>query len=165
MKITVILIRKIWHEDGHLIGNGSSSGGARVAFKGDMSAPKVGGTYCLHGDYQIHPTYGKQFHFTDYEAVNTFPTELEAIKTYLIENVRGVGIQTASSLTGLYGSRTLEKIKTQEPTITASESGLNVEIVERIKESVLEHQKEEQNDIAFNELFQALELKPIDQPP
>ena len=79
-----------------------------------MSAPKVGGTYTLHGDYQIHPQYGKQFVFTDYEAVKTFPTETEAVKTYLIENVRGVGIYTASNLTSLYGSRTLEKLK-QKP--------------------------------------------------
>ena len=118
-----------------------------------MSAPKIWGTYTLHGDYQIHPKYGKQFVFTDYEAVNTFPTETEAVKTYLIENVRGVGINTASNLTSLYGSRTLEKVK-QELTITASESGLSVELCERIQQSIFEHEEEEQIDVAFNAWFQ-----------
>jgi exodeoxyribonuclease V alpha subunit len=143
----------MWHENGHLIGKGSPlSGGAKVSFKGDMSAPKVGGTYTLHGDYQIHPQYGKQFIFTDYEAVKTFPTETEAVKTYLIENVKGVGINTALSLTDIYGGRTLEKVK-QSPSITASESGLSLELCERIQQSILEHQEEEQMDVAFNAWF------------
>jgi exodeoxyribonuclease V alpha subunit len=143
----------MYHQHDFLIAKFSPlSGGARISAKGNMGAPLIGGEYVLIGDYEDSPKYGKTFVFSDYEVIKSQPTETTAIASYLTDNIRGVGLKISQNLTNQYKGATLTKLK-QEPNITAVETGLSVELCERIQENLLRQQEEESVDIELRSWF------------
>ena len=111
-RINAVLNFKIYHEHDFLIGKFSPiSGGARISCKGNMGASaRLGGEYVLIGEYEDSPKYGKTFVFNDYEVVQTYPTERNAIANYLVDNITGMGIKRSQSVTDQYGEATLTKL-------------------------------------------------------
>jgi len=152
-RINAILKSKMYHKHDFLIAKFSPlSGGSRISAKGNMGAPLIGGEYVLIGDYEESPKYGKTFCFSDYEVIKSQPTEPTAIASYLTDNIRGVGLKISQSLTNQYKGATLTKLK-QEPSITSDETGLSVELCERIQENLLRQQHEESVDIDLRSWF------------
>jgi exodeoxyribonuclease V alpha subunit len=103
-----------YHQGNFLIGVLDSG----ITVKGQMPSPQVGLLYSFRGRWEVHPTFGRQFAFTDYSA--SYPVKAEAIQAYLQENCKGIGPETARRLTGLYGKDTLDVCK-EDPARVAKE--------------------------------------------
>lgn len=86
--------------------------------KGNMLSPQVGLEYAFRGRWERHPRWGEQFAFADYRA--SYPTDLDAVRSYLMENCKWIGPETSKRLVTTYGKETLAVCKA-EPDRVASE--------------------------------------------
>ena len=69
--------------------------------------------YRMRGSFKVHPTYGEQFAFTEYEEL--LPEGADKITAFLASGViRGIGPKTAALIVGHFGENTL-KIIEEEP--------------------------------------------------
>jgi len=93
-----------------------------IVIKGNMLSPQIGLQYDLVGRWEIHPKFGKQFAFTDYET--HYPTGKDAIESYLIENAKWIGKTTAKALVETYGDHTLEICKSDPDKVAADIKGI-----------------------------------------
>ena len=69
-----------------------------------------GATYKLWGSFKIHPTYGEQFAFSEFEQV--LPTGLKAIEKFLASGtIKGVGEKMAKIIVDRFGEDTFKVIE------------------------------------------------------
>lgn len=73
--------------------------------KGDMPSPQIGLEYAFRGRWENHPQWGKQFAFAEYRG--SYPTDLEAVRAYLMENCKWIGPEISKRLVNTYGQETL----------------------------------------------------------
>ena len=73
--------------------------------KGNMLSPQVGLEYAFRGRWERHPRWGEQFAFADYRA--SYPTDLDAVRSYLMENCKWIGPEISKRLVSTYGKETL----------------------------------------------------------
>lgn len=111
-------------------------GSIRIA--GSFAEPKTGARYRLEGRYTVHPKYGEQFSFTDYEEI--LPEGKDAILDFLSAgNIRGIGPVVAGQIVDAFGDEALKVIEeTPEKLLTISGIGAKTlaKIVESFSESV-----------------------------
>ena len=80
-----------------------------ASFVGNMVGVNVGESVELHGRWEVHPHYGKQFAVTGMRSV--LPATVAGIEKYLGSGlVRGVGPVTAKRVVAHFGAQTLEII-------------------------------------------------------
>lgn len=80
-----------------------------VCIVGHMHSNQKGGTYTFTGEWTLHPTYGEQFTFTEYQ--EEFPESESAIKKYLASGIiKGIGPKTAESIVNKFGKDTFNVI-------------------------------------------------------
>lgn len=79
---------------------------------GDMVSPSPGDRYTLHGKWEEHPRYGRQFQFSSYEV--QYPVTTEGIERYLGSGlITGLGKGTARRIVERFGSRTLDVMNSE----------------------------------------------------
>jgi len=88
--------------------------------KGNMLSPQVGIEYSFSGKWERHPKWGKQFSFRDYKA--SYPSDLDAVRSYLMENCKWIGPEISKRLIDTYGKDTLKVCK-EDPERVAREIG------------------------------------------
>ena len=69
-----------------------------------------GATYKIWGSFKVHPTYGEQFAFSEFEQV--LPTGLKAIEKFLASGtIKGVGEKMAKIIVDRFGENTFKVIE------------------------------------------------------
>jgi len=113
------VLREIrFHKESFLIGK--LDGGASV--KGNMVSPQIGMEYHFKGRWERHPRFGATFIFSEYRA--SYPKELSAIRTYLMENARWIGPEISKKLVSTFGEDTLEVCKTDPEKVSKEIPGI-----------------------------------------
>ncbi|NLO75133.1 MAG: ATP-dependent RecD-like DNA helicase [candidate division WS1 bacterium] len=78
-----------------------------VTAAGAIAAPATGEELRLTGYWEMHPRYGRQFHFEFYELLR--PTTPEAIQRYLASGfLKGIGKRMAARIVAQFGEQTLD---------------------------------------------------------
>ena len=79
---------------------------------GEMVSPSPGDRYVLHGKWEEHPRYGRQFQFTSYDV--QYPVTTEGIERYLSSGlIPGLGKGTARRIVDRFGLRTLDVMNSE----------------------------------------------------
>ena len=116
----------LYAKNGFLIGKLNVSGDI-IDFKGDaLEQDFTPGTHLqLRGTWQVHPKYGRQFHFESYTIPQ--PVGDQAIIQYL-QQCDGIGTVHACRIVEIYGKDTLDvlRVRTEE---VAKKSGVKLEIL------------------------------------
>jgi len=95
--------------------------------------------YRMRGSFKVHPTYGEQFAFTEYEEL--LPEGADKITAFLASGViRGIGPKTAALIVGHFGENTL-KIIEEEPRRLLEISGIGEKKIATVKESYDAHRE------------------------
>ena len=109
----------------------TEDGSFRIA--GSFAEPKSGAAYRLEGEFSIHPKYGEQFSFRDYEEI--MPEGEDAILEFLSAgNIKGIGPKTAKMLVETFGEDTLTVIE-ETPEKLLNISGIGPKSLAKISES------------------------------
>ena len=107
-----------FHQRNFLIGKLDSG----VSVKGNMISPQVGMEYHFKGRWDRHPRWGKSFCFSEYRA--SYPKELSAVRSYLMENCKWIGPEISKKLVNTYGEKTLEICKSHPETVAENIPGI-----------------------------------------
>ncbi len=108
-----------------------------------------GTSYKLRGTFKVHPTYGEQFAFTEFEEV--LPTGIAGIEGFLASGViKGIGPKTAAAIVDQFGEYTFE-IMEDEPEKLALVSGIGPKKAAVIAESFAAHREFAQVSMYFQE--------------
>ncbi len=98
-----------------------------------------GSSYKLRGTFKIHPTYGEQFAFNEFEEM--LPTGKAGIEGFLASGViKGIGPKMAAAIVNQFGEETLE-IMEHEPERLSLVSGIGQKKAESIAESFAAHRE------------------------
>lgn len=98
-----------------------------------------GSSYKLRGTFKIHPTYGEQFAFSEFEEV--LPTGKAGIEGFLASGViKGIGPKMAAAIVNQFGEETLE-IMEREPERLSQVSGIGPKKADSIAESFAAHRE------------------------
>lgn len=98
-----------------------------------------GSSYKLRGSFKIHPNYGEQFAFTEFEEV--LPTEILGIEGFLASGIiKGIGPKTAAAIVEKFGEKTFE-IMENAPEKLAQVSGIGAKKAESIAEAFAAHRE------------------------
>ncbi|MBE0643092.1 MAG: ATP-dependent RecD-like DNA helicase [Bacteroidetes bacterium] len=107
---------------------------------GEMVSPSPGDRYVLHGRWDEHPRYGRQFQFSSYDV--QYPVTPEGIERYLASGlIRGLGKGTARKIVDQFGTRTLDVMNNE------IERLLEVEGIGEKKLDAIQHEWEKQRGV------------------
>jgi len=122
-----------------------------ITVKGDMISPQVGLGYTFHGRWERHPQWGEQFSFTDYRA--SYPTNLDAIRSYLMENCDWIGPSLSKRLIDSYGTETLAISKKSPDRVASEISGISLRRARQIARMLCDNERNEKFQLALKELL------------
>lgn len=106
---------------------------------GSLPSCVKGACYKLRGTFRLHPSYGEQFAFSEFEEV--LPTGKAGIEGFLASGtIKGIGPKMASAIVEHFGEETLTIIE-QEPERLTEVSGIGEKKAQTIGESFLSHRE------------------------
>lgn len=106
---------------------------------GNLPSCTIGSEYRLKGTFKVHPSYGEQFSFTEFEEL--LPTTRIGIEGFLASGViKGIGPKTAAAIVEMFGEDTFEIIE-NDPKKLARVSGIGEKKAEAIAESYAIHRE------------------------
>ena len=140
--LTVRLERVVYHnpETGWGILAVAEEGEAPVTAAGLVAAPAVGESLRLHGRWEVHPRYGRQFRFERYELLRP-ATEAAIIKYLASGSFKGVGPALAGEIVKHFGDETLEVLD-HHPERLRGISGIGPARLRAIQEAWQEHEQQ-----------------------
>ena len=98
-----------------------------------------GSSYRLRGSFKVHPTYGEQFAFSEFEEV--LPTGRAGIEGFLASGViKGIGAKMAAAIVARFGEETFDVLE-REPERLESVSGIGPKKAAQIAESYAAHRE------------------------
>ncbi|MBE6754311.1 MAG: ATP-dependent RecD-like DNA helicase [Ruminococcaceae bacterium] len=110
-----------------------NSNGEVITVVGSLPEVFCGEKLILTGEWQTHPSFGKQFRADSIE--REMPAGAAAILRYLSDGaIKGIGPATAAKLVELFGDRTLEVIETDPQRLTQVK-GISLDKASAIAES------------------------------
>ena len=137
MQITGRIARIIFHSErnGYTVAVFDTEDGAcRIA--GSINDPREGIDYRLEGHFVVHPKYGEQFAFGEYE--EAMPEGSAAILEFLSSgSIRGIGPKLAAQIVDTFGDETMNILETN-PDRLLCVNGIGRKTLARIKESFSE---------------------------
>lgn len=84
---------------------------------GNLPNCMKGSGYKLTGTFKIHPTFGEQFAFSQFEEV--MPTSVAGIEGFLASGIiKGIGPKTAKTIVSFFGKDTLDIIENEPAKLT-----------------------------------------------
>lgn len=119
--------------------------------KGNMLSPQVGLEYTFRGRRERHPRWGEQFAFTDYRV--SYPTDLDAIRSYLVENCKWIGPEISRRLINAYGKETLAVCKVDPERVAAEIPGLTLRRAQEIAAMLRNNEASENLQLALKDLL------------
>lgn len=106
---------------------------------GKMHQCNKGGTYKLRGEFAMHPKYGRQFSFHDYE--ETVPTTKGGIEDFLSSGaIRGIGPKMAAKIVDEFGDDSL-RILSENPDELIRINGIGKKKIDEIAASFELHKE------------------------
>jgi ATP-dependent exoDNAse (exonuclease V) alpha subunit len=147
---TISIIR--YHKNSFLIAvlsNGTS-------VKGNMISPQIGMEYVFEGKWIKDPKWGWGFKFSEYKV--TYPTNLGAVKSYLIENCRWIGHEVSKKLVNRFGEKTLETCKSNPKLITQEIPGITLERAFEISRMLKDNEKTESIRLELKKIFKGTKI-------
>ena len=116
---------------------------------GSLPSCAPGFRYKLRGTFKVHPTYGEQFAFSEFEEV--LPTGIAGIEGFLASGViRGIGPKMASAIVAKFGEDAFE-IMEREPHRLTLVSGIGPKKAEAIAEAFAAHREFAEVSMFFQE--------------
>ncbi len=116
---------------------------------GSLPSCVVGFQYKLRGTFKVHPTYGEQFAFSEFEEV--LPTGIAGIEGFLASGViKGIGPKMASAIVAKFGEDTFEVME-KEPHRLTLVSGIGPKKAESIAEAFAAHREFAEVSMFFQE--------------
>lgn len=106
---------------------------------GTLPSCRKGSTYLIRGQWKVHPSYGEQFSFFEFEEI--MPSSEEGIEDFLASGVlKGIGKKTAAAIVAKFGSKTLDIIENQPERLTEI-SGIGPKKAESVAEAFRSHRE------------------------
>lgn len=106
---------------------------------GSLPGARKGSSYVLRGDFKVHPKYGEQFAFRQWE--EAMPVSEEGIVGFLSSGVlKGIGPKAARAIVSKFGAGTL-KIIEENPKRLTEVSGIGEKKAAGIAESFRKHRE------------------------
>ena len=116
---------------------------------GCLPSCAIGSSYKLRGTFKVHPTYGEQFAFSEFEEV--LPTGVVGIEGFLASGViKGIGPKMAAAIVQVFGENTLE-IMEEEPEMLIKVPGIGAKKAAAIAESYAAHREFAKVSMYFQE--------------
>ncbi|MCI5688473.1 MAG: ATP-dependent RecD-like DNA helicase [Emergencia sp.] len=116
---------------------------------GSLPSCVAGFQYKLRGTFKVHPTYGEQFAFSEFEEV--LPTGIAGIEGFLASGViKGIGPKMASAIVAKFGEDTFEVME-KEPHRLTLVSGIGPKKAESIAEAFAAHREFAEVSMFFQE--------------
>jgi len=107
-----------------------SSEGDELVCVGSCPGITQGESIEAHGEYEVHPSYGKQLRIREYKTVP--PSDSAAIERYLAAGaVKGIGAALASRIVKMFGDDTLRVIE-EEPELLSRVKGISLKKAQEI---------------------------------
>ena len=119
--------------------------------KGNMLSPQVGLEYTFRGRRERHPRWGEQFAFTDYRV--SYPTDLDAIRSYLMENCKWIGPEISRRLVNAYGKETLAVCKADPGRVAIEIPGITLRRAQEIAAMLRNNEANENLQLALKDLL------------
>ncbi len=119
--------------------------------KGAMLSPQVGLEYTFRGRRERHPRWGEQFAFIDYRA--SYPTDLDAIRSYLMENCKWIGPEISRRLVNAYGKETLAICKAEPDRVASEIPGITLRRAQEIAAMLRNNEANENLQLALKDLL------------
>jgi exodeoxyribonuclease V alpha subunit len=119
--------------------------------KGNMLSPQVGLEYAFRGRWERHPRWGEQFAFADYRA--SYPTDLDAVRSYLMENCKWIGPEISKRLVTIYGKETLAVCKAAPDRIASEIPGITHRRAQEIAAMLRNNEANENLQLALKDLL------------
>jgi exodeoxyribonuclease V alpha subunit len=119
--------------------------------KGNMLSPQVGLEYTFRGRRERHPRWGEQFAFTDYRV--SYPTDLDAIRSYLMENCKWIGPEISRRLVNAYGKETLAVCKADPGRVAIEIPGITLRRAQEIAAMLRNNEANESLQLALKDLL------------
>jgi exodeoxyribonuclease V alpha subunit len=119
--------------------------------KGNMLSPQVGLEYTFRGRRERHPRWGEQFAFTDYRA--SYPTDLDAVRSYLMENCKWIGPEISKRLVNAYGKETLAVCKADPGRVAIEIPGITLRRAQEIAAMLRNNEANENLQLALKDLL------------
>lgn len=112
-----------------------------ITATGYLMDPQKGETIILHGNFQTHPKFGRQLHFTSYEKSMTLSDE--GLIDYLSSDLfPGVGEKSATRIIEVLGENALDTIR-QNPAILNTIPGLSKAVINSLPDALNSHVDQE----------------------
>lgn len=106
---------------------------------GTLPSCRKGSNYLIRGQWKVHPSYGEQFAFFEFEEI--LPSSKEGIEDFLASGVlKGIGKKTAALIVAKFGDKTLEIIE-NEPKRLTEISGIGPKKAETVAEAFRSHRE------------------------
>lgn len=106
---------------------------------GTLPSCRKGSNYLIRGQWKVHPSYGEQFAFFEFEEI--LPSSKEGIEDFLASGVlKGIGKKTAALIVAKFGDKTLEIIE-NEPKRLTEISGIGPKKAEAVAEAFRSHRE------------------------
>ena len=141
-----------YHRENYLIGILEDG----ITVKGDMLSPQVGLEYTFRGNWERHPLWGNQFAFTEYQA--SYPTDLDVLRFYLMENCKWIGPSISKHLIDAYGTETLAICKKNPDRVASEISGITLRRAKRIAKMLQNNERDEKLQLALKELLSGTKI-------
>lgn len=122
-----------------------------TAVKGNMLSPQVGLEYAFRGRWERHPRWGDQFAFTDYRA--SYPTDLDAVRSYLMENCKWIGPEISKRLVNTYGKETLAVCKESPDRVASEIPGITLRRAKAVAAMLRNNEANEKLQLALKDLL------------
>jgi len=116
---------------------------------GILPGPVLGREFVLSGSLKVHPTYGEQFAFSEYEEV--MPTSAEGMEEFLASGLlKGIGKSTAKAMVKKFGVDVF-KIIEEEPGRLVEVPGIGEKKAQTIAEAFATHKEFAEITIYFQQ--------------
>jgi exodeoxyribonuclease V alpha subunit len=119
--------------------------------KGNMLSAQVGLEYTFRGRRERHPRWGEQFAFTDYRV--SYPTDLDAIRSCLMENCKWIGPEISRRLVNAYGKETLAVCKADPGRVAIEIPGITLRRAQEIAAMLRNNEANENLQLALKDLL------------
>ena len=108
-----------FHQNNYLIGVLDRG----ISIKGNIISPQIGLEYEFQGKWERHLIWGNTFIFSKYKTF--YPRDLDAIRSYLIENCKWVGPEISKKLVNAFGEDTLSICKDDPGKVATGIAGIS----------------------------------------
>lgn len=136
VRITEIIFQN--SDNGYTVAIGENEE-EQLTVVGSLPVSVIGREFLLRGKFKVHPVYGEQFSFSEFEEI--MPTSAEGIEGFLASGLlKGIGKKTARLIVQHFGEKTFEVME-KEPELLTEVDGIGRKKANMIAEAFRAHRE------------------------